>query len=321
VPSLCLPLILSSYWELLTARWMGGSFSAPRGGPYGSEVDIHECPLDKMQLAHAGFDLLFAGKPDALPRRHAQTLPQTDSDGLEDVFGSESTDLVDIAVYPAGAQSSRCRYLEELKACCQVEDSFLAQLSRRLYLLTRIHSAIEELRCRKKPSWSSLAPSNSNDATPSGCPECAVELGIRLLFVMVDHLLDKHEQPQLIKTFLEQINTLLGDLPPLCITEKTKSDERSLLSTAAVTDTARKIIIQCALVNVDLHPQSLRSPSASKLHSLAAIALVRMASARARASDLLCIVHGLLQRDDNFAISDALTKKPALLEEDSSFKK
>jgi hypothetical protein len=46
-----------------------------------------------------------------------------------------------------------------------------------------------------------------------------------------------------------------------------------------------------------------------------------MASARARASDLLCIVHGLLQRDDNFAISDALTKKPALLEEDSSFKK
>ena len=261
-----------------------------------------------MQLAHAGFDLLFAGKPDALPRRHAQTLPQTDSDGLEDVFGSESTDLVDIAVYLAGAQSSRCRYLEELKACCQVEDSFLAQLSRRLYLLTRIHSAIEELRCRKKPSWSSLAPSNSNDATPSGCPECAVELGIRLLFVMVDHLLDKHEQPQLIKTFLEQINTLLGDLPPLYITEKTKSDERSLLSTAAVTDTARKIIIQCALVNVDLHPQSLRSPSASKLHSLAAIALVRMASARARASDLLCIVHGLLQRDDNFAIS-LLTKQ------------
>ena len=107
----------------------------------------------------------------------------------------------------------------------------------------------------------------------------------------------------------------------MCITEKTKSDERSLLSTAAVTDTARKIIIQCALVNVDLHPQSLRSPSASKLHSLAAIALVRMASARARASDLLCIVHGLLQRDDNFAISDALTKKPALLEEYSSFKK
>ena len=309
---------------------MGGFLSSTRAESC-LGVPAEECSLSRKQLAHLSFDELF--ECDA-PLSNTANQAQTGPVGLEDLFGNEMTDLAGSAIYLVGSEPLgasyhfRDRLAAELDAIGQCDDLFLAKLSQRLHMLECIHKAIFEQSDDAKSPWSTSVTSVPKNAGQKAALDYAIEFGIRFLYATVDYIQERNDDSLLRRSLLSDLICLLGESVPSSMAQQQESKQSCLRSvnTTTVTDTACKIITECALTSISLYQQQPRRRTfPSKHHSLGSTALLRLASARGRASDLLCIIRTLIQQDQSFddvsPILDSSRKKFFPPNGDGSLKK
>lgn len=279
---------------------MGACLSDPYGASYSSDgISITGISLDKKELAQSSFDEIFDFEC-SWSQKSSQSLAPLESAGLEELFGNDDTDLKDTAMYLADPDEISGltnmladRLTTELNNHCCCDDIFLTLLNQRLYLIVCIYKAVEELKASNKSPWPTIRQFSWLHCSNQS-PDYTILLGIRFLYAILNWLLEKNYDWPLKKSFLTHVAFLLGDLTPLSIEQKVGLSQAHfyLINIILVTDTVRKVLVHCAMSNFKMSIQ--QSHSVSKYRGVAATALVRLASARGRASDLLCIVRKLI---------------------------
>ena len=235
-----------------------------------------------------------------------------DGGGFDDL--GESGDLADATVVLAGQDprvvvvQTHARLAHELSAQCDSEDPFGALLAHRVVMLRSIHSAISAASAkgaagpvaremRQTADGRFQGPMTSSAALPP-----AVGLALHLLYSLLDFVRDDICEPQQRADFLKQVAPMLSELPPLCLSEGMAAAE-DVTNHEIVLDSLRDFLYLASLpsacfllekaTELDV-ASALETPEMIEQRTEAATALLGLASARGRASDLLLAVKVLL---------------------------
>ena len=226
---------------------------------------------------------------------------------------SESGDLADATIVLAAGQDpqvvvaqTQVRLAHALSSQCDTEDPFGAILGRRVTMLQSIHAAISAA-CAKVPGGqvtrAELRQSDGRHPLSSSASlPPAVGLALHLLYSLLDFVRDDICEPQQRADFLKQVSPMLSELPPLCLSEGMAATE-DVANHEIVLDSLRDFLYLASLPSACfLHKRSsdedvaraLETPEMVEQRTEAATALLGLASARGRASDLLLAVKVLM---------------------------
>ena len=242
----------------------------------------------------------------------------------------ESGDLADSTVVLTGQDpyslvaQTHARLARGLVAQCEPEDPFASLLGQRVLILQSIHAAItasstkeEGLSraeaCQLNSGRSRAVPSSSASLPP------AVGLALHLLYSLLDFVRDDICEPHQRADFLKQVAPMLSELPPLCLSDGMASTE-NISNHDVVLDSLRDFLYLASLPSACfLSTQSSEENIVSALETSemieqrteAATALLGLASARGRASDLLLAVKVLLGIGLPQPVVDVVVDPPA----------
>ena len=233
----------------------------------------------------------------------------------------EVADLADATVCLAGQDSREAvrqtmqRLAHDLCVHCRSDDPFAVLLSQRVAMLHMMHVAITN---KRRDAAEAAGPGEAAQASLLAQPATvdmppAVQLALHLLYSLLDFVREESCEPAQRADFLKQVAPMLAELPALCLSHPGEEHihPRSLLPGEAgsnrdtVLDSLRDFLYLASLPSAyfpnsagsaerDEVTATLTQADTIEQRTESATALLGLASARGRASDLLLVVKVLL---------------------------